>query len=402
MKLIVTFILLIILLFQIQTCFALIDKHNKEKVYIIRVPADYPSIKKAVAQARNNDKIILSPGTYIENDIIIDKKIVITSEWALDGDTSKIEKTVIDACDKNLFSITAAGVEISGLKIINGDHPLDINANATIKHNHFSNNKDAISFEGSGGGYAGYNTIENDRDDGIDLDIRKGEKNKGTDITIEYNTVINSIDDGIEIRLYDYPNQNISYSIHYNVISDSRNAGIQLISYDIFTGKEFHIHHNILKDCKVGLGCMEGTNTKENMGGASTLNEVIYFYNNTIINNQVGATGGNHVYAMNNIVMNNKLGGLKRFGKNSVVANNLFNQNGKNDFVDFNELVTHHSNRFDASPLISENTFEPLTGSPCINSGEKFLVLAGKRIIEIDPKSYSGNKPDIGAVEFKE
>ncbi len=396
-------LLLLISLLSIITqmsCNTKRDLNQKENIF--RIPADYPSIAQAVAQAKNGDSIVIAPGKYNESEITVDKSIVITSEWMLDGDTSKIGKTIIDAGNKNLFSIKADGVEISGLKIINGDHPLDINANVTITHNLFENNKDAISFEGSGGGYAGYNTIENDRDDGIDLDIRKGEKNTGSDITIEYNAIVNSNDDGIEIRLYNYPNQNIKYDIGNNTISGSKNAGIQLISYDIFTGKEFRIHHNILKSCKVGLGCMEGTNSKENMEGASTMNEQIYFYNNTLSGNLIGATGGNYVFAMNNIVVNNQLGGFKRFGKGSAIINNLFYQNGVADFIELNQNVMSNSNLLETAPLLNEETLAPVENSPCINSGEKNLVLAGKRILEIDQKSFAGNNPDIGAVEFKE
>lgn len=397
-------LLLLMSLFSIihhMNCSAENGLNQKNKGNIIRVPGDFQTIAQAVTQSKSGDLIVLSPGMYLESEITIDKPIVITSEWKLDGDVAKIEETIIDANDKSLFAIKANGVEISGLKIINGDHPLDISANVIIKYNHLSNNKDAISFEGSGGGYAGYNTIENDRDDGIDLDIRRGEKNTGSDITIEYNKITNSNDDGIEIRLYDYPDQNIKYNIGNNTISGSKNAGIQLISYDIFTGKEFKIHHNILRDCKVGLGCMEGTNTKENLDGASTMDERIYFYNNTLSGNQIGATGGNYVYAMNNVVVNNKLGGLKRFGKGSAIINNLFFQNGAADFIELNPNVMSGSNLLEIAPLLDEKTFAPVENSPCVNSGVKYLDLTGKRIIEIDRKNFVGNKPDIGAIEFK-
>jgi len=384
-----------------MNCSAEDGSNKNKKGNIIRVPKDFQTITQAVTQAKNGDCIVLSPGIYLESEITIDKPIVITSEWKLDGDVAKIEETIIDANDKILFTIIANGVEISGLKIIDGDHPLDISANVSIRNNHFINNKDAISFEGSGGGYAGYNTIENDQDDGIDLDIRKGEKNAGSDITIEYNKIINSNDDGIEIRLYDYPNQNIKYDIGNNTISGSKNAGIQLISYDVFTGKEFNIHRNILRDCKVGLGCMEGTNTKENLNGASTMDEQIYFYNNTLSGNQIGATGGNCIYAMNNVVVNNKLGGFKRFGKGSMIINNLFYQNRVADFIELNPNVMSGSNLLETAPLLDEKTFAPSADSPCINSGEKYLDLTGKRIIEIDRKNFVGKKPDLGAVEFK-
>jgi len=401
MKLNLLLLMTLFLAFIQMNCSAEIGLNQKNKENIIRVPKDIQTIALAVTQAKNGDCIVLSPGIYLESEITIDKPIVITSEWKLDGDTAKIEKTIIDSGDKGLFAIKANGVEISGLKIINGDHPLDISANVSVKFNHFSNNKDAISFEGSGGGYAGYNTIENDRDDGIDLDIRKGEKNTGSDITIEYNTIINSNDDGIEIRLFDYPNQNIKYEIRNNTISGSKNAGVQLISYDIFTGKEFKIHHNILNDCKVGLGCMEGTNTKENLNGASTMDEQIYFYNNTISGNQIGATGGNCIFAMNNLVVNNELGGFKRFGSKSAIINNLFFQNGVADFIELNPNVMSRSNLLETPPLLDEKAFAPLKNSPCINSGERYLDLTGKRIIKIDRKNFVGNKPDIGAIEFK-
>jgi hypothetical protein len=401
MKFILTFLIILISITHNQNCFASGYLQKKGKVNIIRVPADFSSIAQAVTHAINNDHIVIAPGIYNENEILIDKSIVITSEWKLDGDESKIEKTIIDAGNKNLFSITVDGVEISGLKIINGDHPLDINANITITNNYFANNKDAISFEGSGGGYAGYNTIENDKDDGIDLDIRKGGDNTGSDVIVEYNKILNSHDDGIEIRLYDYPDQNIRYNIHNNIVSGSNNAGIQLISYDLFTGKEFKIHHNIIKDCKVGLGCMEGANTKENMNGASTMNELIYFYNNTLSGNQVGATGGNNIYAMNNVVFNNKMGGFKRFGKESVIVNNIFYQNGNNNLLEMNEHVIFYSNLFDVEPMLEEDTFVPIVGSPCIEAGEKYLEVNGKRVLEISCNLFNGKKPDLGAVQLK-
>ena len=87
------------------------------------------------------------------------------------GDESKIDQTIIDAQDQILFNISAPGAEISGLRIIKGDHTMNITANTTIKYCHFDDNLDALSFESGSGGYAGYNVITNDRDDGMDMDI---------------------------------------------------------------------------------------------------------------------------------------------------------------------------------------------------------------------------------------
>ncbi|MFZ0281405.1 MAG: right-handed parallel beta-helix repeat-containing protein, partial [Bacteroidales bacterium] len=233
------------ILFTVITIICLISTscHQKGKTAvntdgrILKVPSEFATIAEAVKNSNDGDWIILAPGKYMEMKIDLDKSVTISSEWKLAGDELKIEETIIDSQDSILFNIKKDGVEISGLRIINGDHPLNIMARATIKNNHFVDNLDAMSYEGSGGGYTGYNTVENDRDDGLDLDIRYGGDNRGSDIIVEHNTIMNSNDDGIEIRLYDYPDQNIHYTIRGNRISGSKNAGIQVISYDIFTGK---------------------------------------------------------------------------------------------------------------------------------------------------------------------
>ncbi len=372
---------------------------TNENGRIIKVPEDYPTIEMAINNSADGDWIIIAPGTYYEMKIDVDKAVSISSEWKLTGTESKIEETIIDSQDSILFNINKDGVEISGLRIVNGDHPLNINSKATIKNNHFIGNIDAMSFEGSGGGYVGYNTVENDRDDGLDLDIRKGEEHQGSDITVEHNTIIDSNDDGIEIRLYDYPDQNIHYTIHNNKIISSNNAGIQIISYDIFTGKTFDIHHNIISECKVGLGCMEGTNTRENIAGATTMDELICLYNNTLVDNQMGATGGNSIIAVNNLVMGNTLGGFKRFGNNSAVINNLFFSNGVEDLINFSESVILEGNIFSSDPYIDNITFVPASNSPCIDAGIKEYSLNGKKLIEIEVKTIKGAAPDIGAIE---
>jgi hypothetical protein len=367
---------------------------------ILKVPADFPTIASAYSYSKEGDWIIISPGKYSEHDIEINKSITISSEWKLTEDETKIDKTIIDPGDNILFSIITNGVEISGLHIINGNHTLSMSANVTVLHNHFDNNLDALSFETGSGGRAAYNLIENDRDDGIDSDIGEDKKNIGSDIVIEHNTISNSSDDGIEIRLFSYPNQYITYTIAENTIVGSKNAGIQLISYDVYTGKVFHIHHNIIGKCKTGLGCMGGSNTDEDLSGAPKMDEYVYFYNNTIIGNKMGATGGNKIIALNNIVKGNDLGGFKRFGKNSAVLNNLFYQNGIGDYIELNDAIVKSVNILSMDPLLDNTTLSPGKNSPCINAGKDKYELDGIAILKIDPKYIVGTAPDIGAIEY--
>lgn len=373
---------------------------NQEPQKTLHVPDDYPSIAQAVGHAREGDWVIISPGEYVENNIKITHPITVSSEWKLSGDLSKIDRTLVDAEDSRLFIITADGVEISGLHIINGNHTLDISSKVTVQYNHFVNNQDALSFEGSGGGYAGYNTIENDRDDGIDLDIRSDPNHKKNYILVEHNRIVNSRDDGIEVRLFSNPEQNIRYTFRKNTIIGSQNAGIQLISYDTYTGNEFSIHHNIISGCKTGLGCMEGSNSKEDLRGASKMDERVYFFNNTLVGNQMGATGGNHIVAINNLVQGNSLGGFKRFGRKSVIVNNLFFNNGGENFLDIHGSAVNRDNQVGVDPLLNKNNFMPEANSPVFDAGVSIYHLNDGAFPEIPAPYIVGSAPDIGAVEL--
>lgn len=367
---------------------------------VIKVPSEFPSIRSAVRHAKDGDWIILSPGKYSENNIDLNSAVTISSEWKLTGDVEKIEETIIDAGGETLFNISNDGVEISGLHIINGDHTLNILSKVTILHNHFRGNKDAMSFEESSGGYAGYNVVENDRDDGLDVDIGSDPETPGHDLRVSYNTIINSHDDGMEIRLFAHPNQNVHYEFSHNIIVGSKNAGIQLISYDRFTGKEFQIHHNIIRGCKAGLGCMEGSNTVENLGGASKMDELVCFFNNTLVGNQVAATGGNHMIAVNNIVQENALGGFKNFGKNSVVMNNLFFKNGGDDLIGMDKEAIVKNNTFSTDPMLDKMTFAPAKSSACIDAGIKQYPNGTASLIRFTGGEIAGTAPDIGAMEL--
>ncbi|MBT3384958.1 MAG: hypothetical protein HN955_11620 [Prolixibacteraceae bacterium] len=366
---------------------------------IIKVPNDFPSIAQAIENAQNGDWIILAPGEYFESEIEINKAITVSSEWKLTKDESKIEQTIIDSEDKILFSIHADGVEISGLKIINGNHTLDVEAKVSIIHNRFKDNLDGMSFESGGGGYVAYNYAENDRDDPLDIDIIKNDEDNGTDILVEHNTFINSNDDGIEIRLFTYPNQNINYTIRENIIIGSKKTGIQLISYDEYTGKVFHIHNNIITGCMVGLGCMDGSGTQEDLTGALKMDELVYLYNNTLVGNKMGATGGKNMVAVNNVVAENELGGFKLFGASSAIVNNLFYQNGGDDFIEINKAAKKSENTFSIDPLLENVSYAPNEKSPCIDAGVAKYV-KGIDVLEIPSEYIFGSAPDIGAVEY--
>lgn len=105
--------------------------HKKMSAYTraIVVPADYPTIAKALEAARPRDLIRLSSGTYRET-IILDKPVRL--EGSSDG------KTIIEAPAKQapvvMLTVSAAGSKVSSLNIrhIGFDHGADRFSGITI------------------------------------------------------------------------------------------------------------------------------------------------------------------------------------------------------------------------------------------------------------------------------
>lgn len=72
---------------------------------------DFNSIQSAIDASSNGDLIIINNGIYKENNIVVDKKIIIQGEHQ--------EKTIIDCEENPGFNIESGSVIIKNLKIIN-------------------------------------------------------------------------------------------------------------------------------------------------------------------------------------------------------------------------------------------------------------------------------------------
>ena len=66
------------------------------KATIINVPANYPTIQAAILATANGDTVLVAPGTYFENLNFRGHKIVLTSLYYLNKDTSFIKSTIIN------------------------------------------------------------------------------------------------------------------------------------------------------------------------------------------------------------------------------------------------------------------------------------------------------------------
>ncbi|MFW5444262.1 MAG: PKD domain-containing protein [Methylococcaceae bacterium] len=364
----------------------------------INVPSDRLTLTDAVSAAKSGDVIILAPGTYKQTrKILITKQLTITSQWYKTGDKKFISQTILDGVDKGntLFETEhqeGVDVEISGLTITRFSYPIIINDAAVIQHNIMSNNaKDAISFERTGYGYVGYNTIEDSRDDAIDIDSREGH------FTIEFNDIRNSGDDGMEIRLFSSSQPGMTYDIHDNTFNGSDEDGIQLIDHTSDdSGREFYIYNNVFdSNAMAGIGLMSDGKTDENYKGSPMLERVL-FYNNTVINNTIGMTGGYNFIALNNIIANNTKIGVKRFRRDSVVAHSIFSNNGTNIY----DAITDKGIILNKDPEYDPLTYQLLADSRSIDSGVASFIWNGELVLDQNASEYVGSAPDLGAKEF--
>lgn len=81
----------------------------------IIVPTDYSQIQTAVDSAATGDTVVILDGTYYQRAVINNKVITLGSEYILDGDSSHIANTVIDADT----SVTPAGDSASAFIVTN-------------------------------------------------------------------------------------------------------------------------------------------------------------------------------------------------------------------------------------------------------------------------------------------
>lgn len=377
----------------------------------IKVPQDARSIAAAVKVAQDGDILLISPGRYKAKEIEINKRITITSEWSIDGDNTRIDETVID-CDWSwLFRIFTNDVEVSGLRIINGDHTVDFRARGTVKNNHFYDHKDAVSMESDGGGYIGYNEFENSSrdesgrrvyDDAIDCDIGEEGPGHGSDILIEYNTIKTNKDDGIEIRIFIFQNP-IQYEIRNNWIENSGGNGIQLISYDEpgevrVTGKEFRIHNNVFLNNNGGVTCTPGRQTGGGVtAGSPAMEELVVVHNNVFTNNRYGLISGGNTISLNNVFVNQKGAAAYNVHPGSVVDYSIFFSNLK-DFENVPADAQGSGNIF-ADPLIHLETYRPLPDNVYLDAGVATYEWKGVSHVLFERGDYEGAAPVIGAFE---
>jgi len=362
----------------------------------IRVPEDYKTIQEAINAALSSDVVLVAPGTYRVSLKIEAKTLTLASRHLTSGDPKDIEATILDGGNERgklgkgavitVGKKTGHATRITGFTIRNGNDGISCAATITIEHNRFLNNGDAIDYEG-GGGVCRDNFFEANRDDAVDLDGPCA-------VTIENNTIRNNRDDGIEMRLHPYKGPRLVTVIRNNRILGNGEDGIQLIDYEDLSDRLVVIEGNVIAgSAMAAIGCMDKGNTKEDYRAAE-IPEKIYLFNNTLLDNEYGLTGGANMVVANNIIARTKNIAVKGCAGNSVLSHNLLWANGKSTEGSSPDPAT----TIEKDPLL-DDAFRPRPGSPPINAGIPIRPLIEKDLSDYSERPYQGSSPDLGALE---
>lgn len=112
-KKIVLLITILLLLSSNLSIISLANTYQDIVTVDINGDGDFLSIKEAIENVEPLTIIKINPGTYLENNIVIDKKITIIGESS--------DEVIIDLQNRDGFRIESSYVEISNIKIINSN-----------------------------------------------------------------------------------------------------------------------------------------------------------------------------------------------------------------------------------------------------------------------------------------
>ncbi len=357
---------------------------------VLNVPAKYATVQAAINAAAIGDTVLLAPGVHTGRPTIPGKAITLASQYLTTGDRSLVERTILDGTAGGWALRVLPGGDaptIVGITIRNADDGIRATGKFRLFDSRVTGTGDGIDYEDGSGGIVSGCLMYGNTDDAIDSD-------HGVNAIIVGNTLRDNGDDGIEIRLQAYSGPRLTIVIRDNLIMGNGEDGIQLISYNLDTPRTIRIERNlILNNAMAGVGMMCCENTIENYQGAD-LKETVGLYNNTIVDNNHGVTGGDSLIALNNLIMNCTNVGLKRADAGSIAAHNLFYGNGTDHTGSNVDLAT----TLYADPFLGPD-YGLTSGSPAIDAGCSRFEHLGRVIWKMALEGFEGVAPDLGAME---
>ena len=361
--------------------------------HTLRVPQDYATIQAAINAAQAGDLVLVSPGTYNEN-LSYGKGVTLASTFYTTGDPTRIDTTIINSPTTAspvilIGDLAPPTTRIVGLTIQNGDDGVKVHGNAVVLNSKFYGMAaDGVDYAPKAAGLVMNNYFTGNDDDAVDID--------DADVLVQSNQMPGN-GEGMEARYSNHLAEQVTVIIRDNVITGSRKTALQLIDIDpiVPTAGLLIIDHNLIaNNAQSGISLMDNKITTEDYRAASLL-ERIRVYNNTFVNNNYGISGGDNMVVVNNIFAGQTTLGVKNVDGGSVLAYNLFWNNGTDNLGSNLDL----SKTLFANPLL-DGTYHLQAGSPAIDYGAAVFTLAsGETALNIPPSAYNGAAPDLGVYE---
>ncbi|MEL7533611.1 MAG: right-handed parallel beta-helix repeat-containing protein, partial [Bacteroidota bacterium] len=121
----------------------------------IQVPADQPTINAAMIAANNGDTILVANGTY-NGPFVINKAVVLTSEYINSNNQLDIQNTVLQMAGAGtvvtIDAVAGNTNRLIGFRIIGGAVGVDNSADGGIRDNQIINNPIGIEIQNNAGG----------------------------------------------------------------------------------------------------------------------------------------------------------------------------------------------------------------------------------------------------------
>ncbi len=369
---------------------ALMGAASALQAVTLQVPGDFPTIAAAIGAAAPNDTIEVAPGEHsVPDTFSVTTPITLASWLHTRNDPAARDTTILTGSGSRGFVLegSAAGTRIIGFTFREMTKPINPAArDVEILNNRFVNGgSDQIDFEVGGSGRVADNVFENASDEAVDLD-------GDSEVIIERNVMNICGDDCIEIRFHAVPGDPITIVIRDNIITGANRDGIQMMpDPDGITPRSLVIHNNIISGGMAGIACMDNFETREDLSGCA-MDERVVVYNNTILDNQVGITGGDNMVVVNNIIAGNGVG-VRRVDGGSIVDSTVFANT-----TDVESSVLG-PNVYFRDPGLDPADNSLLENSSSIDAGTAQFSWNGEQIFDLT-SNYAGLAPDLGAIEF--
>lgn len=336
---------------------------------VINVPADQSSVQAGIDAAVDGDTVLVAPGTYVENILVQDKIILLTSYFMYEHDPSYIFSTILDGSSPS-NSDSASVVRLTGYVV---------DTNMILQGFTITKGTGTVWFDEHG-----FGTYR----EGGGILCALGEP------TIQYNLIID--------------NEAINTT---GGLTSAGGGGIRSGDADLHILNNMILHNRGLYGAGIvinfGRGRIKNNVIAYNTGGNHYAGSGIWKYgnggtaiieNNTIaFNESTQGGGGVYIWSTSAILRNNIIWGNKapaaaqiRNGSASITVINCDVQGGYSG-----------TNNIDSDPFLFGNYLYIPSGSPCIDTGDTAVVYSdiedsGNSGFALWP-SFDGLRNDMGA-----